>query len=121
VAYPTMVSPYLPDTVQHNALLMKQLEDDASAYLEAMRKRVDDGSRQVDTRVLVNKGPAAGILEYVAASGADFVAMASHNRHGIARFTLGSVADKVIRGSHTPVLIVHPPRVEVTARSEEVA
>lgn len=121
VAYPSMISPYLPDTVQHNALLMKQLEEDAWAYLETIRKEVDDGSRQVDARVLVNKGPASGVLEYVAASGADFVAMASHSRHGIARFTLGSVADKVIRGSHTPVLIVHPQRVEGTASSEEVA
>ena len=108
VAYPAMVSPYLPDTVQYNALLMKQLEAEAEAYLETVRQKVDNGSRQVGTQVLINQGAAGGVLKYVAASGADFVAMASHNRHGIARVALGSVADEVMRGSHTPVLIVHP-------------
>jgi nucleotide-binding universal stress UspA family protein len=34
--------------------------------------------------------------------------MATHGRSGLARLALGSVADKVVRGSHVPVLLVRP-------------
>ena len=80
-----------------------------------------DGSSPIEIEVLISHSPAAGVLEHVAASGVDLVAMATHGRQGLARAALGSIADKVIRGSHTPVLIVHPTEGELLARSEEVA
>ena len=33
---------------------------------------------------------------------------AGHGRRGLARLVLGSVADKVIRGAHVPVLVHRP-------------
>lgn len=53
-------------------------------------------------------GPASGILAAAAAAHADLIAMATHGRSGLPRFWLGSVADKVIRGSSVPLLILHP-------------
>ena len=41
--------------------------------------------------------------------------------HGLARLVIGSIADKVVRGSKTPVLIVHPQPDKIRARSQEVA
>jgi hypothetical protein len=38
------------------------------------------------------------------------IALATHGRGGIRRLALGSVADKVIRGSEVPVLVYHPSR-----------
>ena len=33
------------------------------------------------------------------------IALETHGRRGLARLMLGSVADKVIRGAHVPVLV----------------
>jgi nucleotide-binding universal stress UspA family protein len=121
IAYPVMISPYMPDTVQDNSTLLDQLDHEARAYLDIVRAKVDDGSRRVETKVVISQGPAAGVVEYVETSGADFVVMASHNRHGVARLALGSIADKVMRGSHTPVLIIHPAQEELSVHSEHVA
>lgn len=37
----------------------------------------------------------------------DLVILATHGRTGAARWALGSVADRVLRGAHTPLLLVH--------------
>ena len=37
---------------------------------------------------------------------ATMIAMATHGRSGLRRWTLGSVADKVVRSSHIPVLLI---------------
>lgn len=40
--------------------------------------------------------------------GADLVVMATHGRRGLARIVLGSVAERVVRGSSVPVLTIRP-------------
>ena len=52
--------------------------------------------------------PAFEIMLAAAELDADFVVMASHGRRGAAERRRGSVADKVLRGSSIPVLIVGP-------------
>jgi nucleotide-binding universal stress UspA family protein len=41
---------------------------------------------------------------------ADLVVMGTHGRRGLARALLGSVAEKVVRTAHRPVLLIHGPR-----------
>lgn len=48
------------------------------------------------------------ILKVAKQSGADLIVMGTHGRRGLPRLLLGSVAEKVIRGSPIPVLTVHP-------------
>jgi nucleotide-binding universal stress UspA family protein len=109
VSYPVMVSSYLPDTIEENEAFIRHAEGEAEAYLEDVSSRFEDRHIAFGKAVLVSPQPASAILKHVADTKADFVVMASHNRHGVARVVLGSVADKVVRGSHTPVLIVHQP------------
>ncbi|CAN5773119.1 universal stress protein [soil metagenome] len=52
--------------------------------------------------------PAVGILDYAATHAVDTIAMATHGRGGWSRIALGSVADKVMRGSMMPVLLYRP-------------
>jgi len=40
---------------------------------------------------------------------ADLVAMSTHGRSGVGRWVFGSVADRVLRGGNTPILLVRPP------------
>ncbi len=56
----------------------------------------------------LDKGVAETILDYSQNNNFDLVIMSTHGRSGVTRFALGSVADKVIRHSKVPVLIVAP-------------
>jgi nucleotide-binding universal stress UspA family protein len=47
------------------------------------------------------------ISDFIESREIDLVAMSTHGR-GASRFLLGSVADKIIRSSNTPVLLFHP-------------
>jgi nucleotide-binding universal stress UspA family protein len=53
---------------------------------------------------------AAHIVDYAARHDVDLIALPTHGRGRLHRFMIGSVADKVIRTSHVPVLVVKPPR-----------
>jgi nucleotide-binding universal stress UspA family protein len=50
--------------------------------------------------------PVAMILEEARELGADLLVVSTHGRSGFDRFTLGSVAEKVLRKSPCPVLVV---------------
>ena len=39
----------------------------------------------------------------------DLIVLGTHGRTGISHMLLGSVAEKVVRGAHCPVLIVRAP------------
>ena len=50
--------------------------------------------------------PAASILEVASEVDADLIVMGTHGRSGMSRALLGSVAEKILRSSPVPVLIV---------------
>lgn len=60
----------------------------------------------------MSSDPVMGILDAEKELGVDLVVMATHGRTGITHFILGSVAEKVVRESRTPVL--------TTRRSEKL-
>ena len=61
----------------------------------------------VPVKTTVRQGHPAEIIIETAANEKDtLVAMASHGRSGLNRFLLGSVAEKVLRGSENPLLLV---------------
>jgi nucleotide-binding universal stress UspA family protein len=72
-------------------------------YLRAMAERLDG----VEVGFDVVKGrPAEVIIEKGAVDSAAVIAMATHGRSGVDRFLMGSVAEKVLRGSANPLLLV---------------
>lgn len=48
------------------------------------------------------------ICDVARAEAADYIVIGTHGRGGIARFMLGSVADRVVRTAPCPVLLVRP-------------
>jgi nucleotide-binding universal stress UspA family protein len=57
----------------------------------------------------VEQGPIADILAgYAKRNDVDLIVISSHGRRGIARLSLGSVTDSLIRGTTIPVLVVKP-------------
>ena len=111
VHYPTgLASPYLPDTVTLNQQVVKEAEERARSYLQDVAGRLERRGLEVDVEVLVEPASGAGILHYLRDGDVDvdLVVMATHGRGGLSRVLLGSVADKVVRGAHLPVLVVRP-------------
>jgi len=57
----------------------------------------------------LEQGPIADILAgYAKRNDVDLIVISSHGRRGIARLSLGSVTDSLIRGTTIPVLVVKP-------------
>jgi nucleotide-binding universal stress UspA family protein len=64
----------------------------------------------VDVTATVEDGPVADALRgHALRHEVDLIVMATHARRGMARVWLGSVADRLIRETGLPVLIVRPP------------
>lgn len=64
----------------------------------------------VNVTASLQHGPVAdAIIGYAKRHRVDLIVMRSHARRGLARVWLGSVADKLIRDSGIPVLVVRPP------------
>ena len=60
---------------------------------------------RVTTSITVDAQAGHGILLEAEAVDADGIAMATHGRKGLSRALLGSTADKVLRGTHLPLLL----------------
>jgi nucleotide-binding universal stress UspA family protein len=125
---PLLMGPYDPTYPPLSGLegLLEEMQrmhtqdrDDAEAYLG----RVADGLRvrglKVSTQVMVHDVPAVAILEAARGRGDGVVALATHGRTGLPRLFLGSVADKVVRGSADPVLVYRPAPVPQAVRTEQ--
>jgi len=61
---------------------------------------------EVTIVVRADSSPADAILEVVDSVGADLIVLASHGRSGMSRWMLGSVAEKISRHAHVPLVIV---------------
>ena len=90
--------------------LLGAARDSANRYLEKLARRLRRRAPRVSTHVLIRGSPAQAILEYVQDLAAPLVAMPSRGRGTAARMLLGSVTDKVVRGSTVPVLTRTPVR-----------
>ncbi|HXG61850.1 MAG TPA: universal stress protein [Planctomycetota bacterium] len=88
----------------------------AESVLERAAAQLATRGLGVDIRV--RRGdPASEILEACRAERADAVAMATHGRSGLSRWTLGSVTEKVLRGAEVPLLVTPPPASAAAARA----
>jgi nucleotide-binding universal stress UspA family protein len=85
----------------------KDSEEAAYHYLELVAERIRRPGLTVLIRVEIG-APAPSTLYYAGSHDIDMIALATHGRGGIARFALGSIADKVARGTSLPVLLYHP-------------
>jgi len=111
--YPVLRLPDPPPEI--NTKLHRTFQDQeiasARAQVEAtllpVAKRFCDGG--AFTRVAVGFGrPAEQIVEFAEQQRMDLIVMSTHGRSGLSRWVFGSVAEKVLRGTHLPILLVRP-------------
>ena len=82
--------------------ILRHEGDEAIRYIEEMAK-----TEGLDVRKWIIEGqPAKEILRLAEEQSVDLIVMGTLGRSGIEKFLLGSVADKVIRGSSIPVMVV---------------
>lgn len=82
-------------------------------YLAKVAKRLETVGLKVRTEVLVSKTPleakpADEILDYANRTATNLIIMATHGRSGLSRWAYGSVAERIVYGGNTPVLLIRP-------------
>lgn len=94
---------YVPELIDDPST--NRIADEARVRLAqvAQRLRAETGV-DVDAQVVVERFIAPAILAFARAHDVDLIAMSTHGNR-ISRLLLGSVADKVLRGSEVPVLL----------------
>ncbi len=97
--------------------------DAAQLHLANMAKELRVSGVLVETVVVTHPQPAQGILDVAEQQHVDAIALSTHGRGRAARFLIGSVADKVVRGATVPVLVYRPEsaRAESAERGNERA
>lgn len=87
----------------------RKMEAKASEYLKKVAQGLTKEGLFVETRILSGSAPEA-ILDYAKENNVDLIIMSSHGRSGVARWAIGSVADRVLRYSSVPVMVVSPQK-----------
>jgi nucleotide-binding universal stress UspA family protein len=99
--------------------LLERRQQAAQVYLDGVADRLRGRAKRIHTKVVVSENNAVAIHNACQQFDADLIAIATHGRGGLKRLLLGSVADKVIRGTTTPVLVYRQsePEASPTASS----
>ncbi len=88
------------------AELATRVLESSQQGLNAAIKLVD--AHGISARGVLKQGPTwQMIVETAKEVDAGMIVIGTHGRHGLPRALLGSVAEKVVRTAHTPVLTVH--------------
>jgi nucleotide-binding universal stress UspA family protein len=100
-----------PFVAELRAVEQRRLEErktEAQAYLDKVAERLRAKAFRIQTHIVVGESAAAAVLDVVRSQNIDLVVIATHGRSGFKRLLLGSVADKIVRGTLTPVLVYRP-------------
>jgi nucleotide-binding universal stress UspA family protein len=81
----------------------REMRQDAEQYLQDVAAKLRAGGLNVTAQVLF--GPPASAISEVTHAG-DLVILVSHERSGIARWLMGSVAEQLVRVDEVPVILV---------------
>lgn len=102
------IQPFFPERYGDRMTETLELEQLARA---AFARRVAEVEGCADIELFFERGQAyAEIVKRAEAWRADLVMVGSQGRTGLSRLLLGSVAEKVVRHAHCPVLVVRPGR-----------
>ncbi|MBI4508898.1 MAG: universal stress protein [Deltaproteobacteria bacterium] len=94
--------------------LESEISSITAAAAEELERMVPDAQERECIgpihRHVVRGRPAAEILRTIDRIGAEMVVMGTHGRTGLANLLIGSVAEKIVRHAHCPVVCVKPGR-----------
>jgi nucleotide-binding universal stress UspA family protein len=111
VVHSVVTAAWVADPAPAAALAARELaaqQQRAHDYLAGVVHRLLAAGLRARALVEVDPNVPAAILRTARAEQSDLVALATHGRSGLGRLVLGSVADKLVRGSPTPILLLRP-------------
>ena len=95
--------PYAPEMMDGE--IEARLRVIGEEAIEEIRERAED--KDITLETAIEEGvPHRSILEYTEENDVDLIVMGTQGRSGLDRYLLGSVAERVVRGSKAPVLTV---------------
>lgn len=80
---------------------------ESQGYLAGVVKRLADTGIKVKSQTLMGK-VADEIVSYAAKTPYSVIAMSTHGRSGIGRWVYGSIAERILVGASSPILLVRP-------------
>ncbi|MBN1857005.1 MAG: universal stress protein [Dehalococcoidia bacterium] len=99
--------PAIAKKVDYTSSEMEGLHAQASRYLEEIAVMLRRSGKQVESRIAVGDA-ATMILKTATETETNLIAMTTHGYTGFSRLFLGSVADRVLRNSTVPLLLIKP-------------
>jgi nucleotide-binding universal stress UspA family protein len=90
------------------------LRSGAGAYLEKVSARLKKKGVAVKTDIRCSAA-AEGIIDCAEKDEISLVVLATHGHSGVTRWALGSVADKVVRGTQKPIMLIRAKERRPTA------
>jgi nucleotide-binding universal stress UspA family protein len=82
-----------------------EMERAAESYLHQKQTELEQRGLRVE-RTLKGGHPAAHIIDHAEAMEGSLIVMSTHGRSGVGRWVMGSVADRILRASPSPILLV---------------
>jgi nucleotide-binding universal stress UspA family protein len=112
VCEPPMILADFPATLtedwdEHVRKETAHIQQQCLSYLNEIEKKIASSGLVVTSKTAVGKA-AELIVDYAVQNSVDLILMATHGRSGIMRWAYGSTADKVLRSSPVPVMIIRP-------------
>jgi nucleotide-binding universal stress UspA family protein len=87
--------------------IRKQFLAQNKEYLDKVADRLNKEGINASPVIIEGK-PAEEILNYAEKEKTDLIVMSTHGSSGFSRWAFGSVADRVVRHSTVPVLVIAP-------------
>jgi nucleotide-binding universal stress UspA family protein len=85
---------------------------DAQDYISFLTRKLGEEGMSVKGEVVEGRADEK-IIDYAEKNNFDLIIMSSHGLSGITRWVMGSVADRVMRNSRVPILLVPTPGCRV--------
>jgi nucleotide-binding universal stress UspA family protein len=104
--------PYALAPYEQYGVLLQALDEARPAIERRLLAKTRHRPRgmKFEAEVLDGASPTRALLDHVKRAGIDLIVMATHGRSGIGHLLIGSVAEKLVRLSPVPVLVVRPSR-----------
>ena len=93
---------------EYTERIEEERKSSAAEYLQSVLGRLKRDGVKFQKEVLVGK-VADCLVDFSEARDVDLILIATHGRSGVSRWVRGSVADRILRASRVPILMVRAP------------
>lgn len=104
--HPLYLGDEFTSTMELEAAAYESTLADARQYFKGVATTLHKQGYDVDYAIVEGRQAADEILKTADSIAADAIVMSTHGRSGLGRWLLGSVADKILRQAHIPVLLI---------------